>query len=453
MPSSSTFYSILTIQSLFVAVVLAIYVWQQKKQLLLSIASVSNRLRQLIPVSRSALSRVEEQLRESRQGYQLLVSNMAEGVALHELILDAAGQPIDYRIVDVNSQFESILGLQRAHAVGRPAREVYGMSTAPYLDIYASVVASGVPCRFDVFATVQEHHFSISVTPWGANGFATIFIDITEQKTMQEQLRSLNQDLEERIAREILRRLEHERILARQSRHAAMGEMIGAIAHQWRQPLSTVSVIIQNMAAAWKLDRLSKEYVDQALDVAQHQIAYMTNTIEEFLAFFRPDKMKERFCINDKIMESISFVETQLKSQGIKIVIGDGFNIDYFVCGYQNEFRQVVLNLIVNARDAVRDGFVQELLPVEIGVICLDIKGDGENVVVTVADNGCGIAPEIGNKIFEPYFTTREQSGGTGIGLYMSRLITEDGMGGSISFSSLPGDTVFSVILPSDTGQ
>lgn len=417
--------------------------------LLYGIAVFRFKLLELIPVRRRTLAGLEARLLESEQRYQLLVANMFEGVALHQIIQDDGGSFIDYRIIEVNNQFENILGLRREDVVGRLSREAYGTDTVPYLSRYVQVVQEKKATRFDVHFAPLNRHFSISVAPWGNHGFATIFTDISMQKCAEEQLQKLNIGLEERVAREALQRIIQERVLARQARHAAMGEMIGAIAHQWRQPLSTVSVIVQNMAAAWKLDRLSREYVDQALEVAQQQVAYMTSTIEEFLAFFRPDKQKEPFCINDKITESLAFIDGQLRSQGISITTGEGFSRQHHAVGYQNEFRQVILNLLINGRDAIRERLMQEGLGSKSsGVMAIDIVTSPDGVTVTVTDNGSGIAPELGNRIFEPYFTTREKSGGTGIGLYMSRLIVEDGMGGELSYQSEPGMTVFRITLP-----
>lgn len=417
--------------------------------LLYGIAVFHFKLLGLMPVGRRTFAGLEARLLESEQRYQLLVANMFEGVALHMMIQNDEGHFIDYRIMEVNNQYERILGLCREDVVGKLSREAYGTGAIPYLSTYTQVVREKKATRFDVYFAPLDRYFSISVAPWGHHGFATIFTDITEQKRAEEQLQNLNMHLEERVARDTLQRITHERVLARQARHAAMGEMIGAIAHQWRQPLSTVSVIVQNMAAAWKVDRLSREYVDQALEVAQQQVGYMTSTIEEFLAFFRPDKQKEVFCINDKIMESLVFVDGQLRGQGIAIRTGKGFCRQHHAVGYQNEFRQVILNLLVNGRDAIRERLMLEgAIATSGGAMSIDIGSSPDGVTVTVTDNGCGIAPELGNRVFEPYFTTREQSGGTGIGLYMSRLIVEDGMGGELSYRSEPGMTVFQITLP-----
>jgi len=404
---------------------------------------------ELIPHDKGTVASLEASLHESEQLYQMLVANMYEGVALHQMQLDKDGHPTDYRIIEINSQYEKILGLRREEVIGKLSREAYGTENVPFLKVYSQVLLTKTACRFDAYFEPLDRYFSISVAPWGDFGFATIFTDITEKKRAEDDLRNLNASLEERVTRETQSRITQERVLARQARHAAMGEMIGAIAHQWRQPLSTVSVIVQNMGAAWKLDRLSREYVDQALDVAQKQVAYMTSTIEEFLNFFRPDKQKEVFCINDKIMESLALVETQLREQGIEIITGDGFHHRHYAIGYQNEFRQVILNLVINGRDAITENLIHQgnANPVS-GLISVDIRRSSDEVHVEVSDNGCGIAPEIGDRVFEPYFTTRESNGGTGIGLYMSRLIVEDGMGGELSYKSEPGKTIFLVSLP-----
>jgi signal transduction histidine kinase len=422
--------------------------------LLYSIAVFRHRLLELVPVGRGTLEDVEARLRESEQRYQLLVANMFEGVVLHQMILDSGGHHIDYRIEDVNNQYEKILGLRREDVVGMLSREAYGTAGVPYLEEYSRVVQQKKALRFDVYHAPLDRHFSISAAPWGDHGFATIFTDITEQKRAEEQLKNLNTSLEERVAREIMLRVTQERVLARQSRLAAMGDMIGAVAHQWRQPLSTVSVIVQNLSAAWKLDRLSREYVDQALELAQKQVDYMSSTIEEFLTFFRPDKRKELFCVNDKIIESLVFVEGQLHDQGIVITNGKGFNQQHFAVGYQNEFRQVILNILVNGRNAILDRLAREGGSSKVtGAIYVDISSSPDGTVIELTDNGCGIPPDIGSRIFESYFTTREKCGGTGIGLYMCRLIVEEGMGGTLSFTSEPGMTAFRITLPSPESE
>lgn len=406
-------------------------------------------LRKNIRVTKAPLL-LEERFNETENLYKLLITHMFEGVALHRMVLGDSGEPVDYRIVEVNDRYEKILGLNRNDVVGKLSRQAYATETVPYLAEYATVVRDKKTTRFDDYFAPLERYFSVSAIPWGEYGFATIFTDITEHKQMQDTLTKLNSELEERVARETLRRVTNEQILTRQSRHAAMGEMVGAIAHQWRQPLATVSVIIQNMSMAWKMDRLSREYVDQALQTAQSQIAYMTRTIEDFLTFFRSGKQKVEFCVNESVDESIRFMTRQFDNSGITVVRGEGFSQQQFVAGYPNELNQVMLNLLINACNAIRIRKEKDdSLVLNPGVIGIDITTFSDEVMITVSDNGCGIPYETGEKIFEPYFTTREHEGGTGIGLYMSRLIVVDGMGGGLSYVSNPGMTIFRINLPS----
>ncbi|MDD2542301.1 MAG: ABC transporter substrate-binding protein [Desulfuromonadaceae bacterium] len=222
-----------------------------------------------------------------------------------------------------------------------------------------------------------------------------------------------------------------ERKLASHSCVAAMGEMISAIAHQWRQPLATLGMIIQRTHAVGNMEEgFTAGYLDEFKVNAMRQIRYMSDTIEEFRGFYRPEKQKEPFsplrCIND----AVRLLEQQFANHAIVVRINckgcDGQMVD----GFPNEFKQVILNLLGNARDAILESRNTKGEPEEGRInVQLSVR---ENTAITidVSDNGCGIAPEIASRILDPYFTTKEENGGTGLGLYMSRMIVEESLGG-----------------------
>ena len=266
----------------------------------------------------------------------------------------------------------------------------------------------------------------------------------------ERELQDLNKELLDRVELEMEKRLKHERILARHDRLAAIGEMIGAIAHQWRQPLATLGATIQGIRMAWEEKCIDDEFLKNAESDAQMQLEYMSDTIEDFRNFFNLEKTIERFELKEKVGEAVLLVSPQFANSGVRIEIIDNLGDCVFeISGYQNEFKQAVLNLVSNSFDSIidkrsnikRDGF--------IGQVLIRLSVEGENIVAEVRDDGGGIPAEYYDKVFEPYFTSKADKG-TGIGLYMAKLIIEESMGGELSFTSGPDGTVFRIEIPKE---
>ena len=218
---------------------------------------------------------------------------------------------------------------------------------------------------------------------------------------------------------------ENERLLIQQSRHAAMGEMIGNIAHQWRQPLNALGLMIQELQINYEFGDFRKEYLDGTVRKSMQLVQHMSQTIDDFRNFFKPNKEKAAFSVRDNIARTISMVEKSFEYQGIKITFeSEG---DVLTVGYANEFSQVILNILNNARDAFLERGV-EAPTLEIRIIARDGKAH-----ITITDNAGGIPEEIMDKLFDPYFSTKGPSSGTGIGLFMSKVITEKNMNGRLT--------------------
>jgi len=268
----------------------------------------------------------------------------------------------------------------------------------------------------------------------------------------ERELFELNQSLTRRVEEQTERRVDHERLLARHARLMAMGEMIGAIAHQWRQPLATLGATVQSIRMAWENDCFDTAFLQKAEADAQKQLYYMSDTIEDFRNFFAPDKIVEIFDVRDKVAEVILLVSHQFAHSGITLKALDLAGVRRFpVKGYQNEFKQSLLNLVSNAFDAIKEKASQRGAGPE-GAEGQDqvtiLTGNvGDKVVVEVRDSGCGIPPQHADRVFDPYFTTKSADKGTGIGLYMTKLIIEESMAGRISFSSGPEGTQFRIEL------
>lgn len=244
-----------------------------------------------------------------------------------------------------------------------------------------------------------------------------------KQKT--KELQNLNRDLELKIKEEVRKSREKDEIMFRQSRQAAMGEMIGNIAHQWRQPLNALSLVIQSFQTKRLLGvPLSDDFIDEQVNQGLLLVENMSKTIDDFRNFFDPNKKRVYFDIKESIAKNIEILSQYYKKYNVNInlICKENFKI----LGYQNEFSQVILNLFSNSKDALNDTNPTKKL------IEVQIYHDDKYGYIEVIDNGGGIKQEIIDRIFEPYFTTKHKSAGTGIGLYMSNQIIEKQMDGEL---------------------
>jgi C4-dicarboxylate-specific signal transduction histidine kinase len=231
---------------------------------------------------------------------------------------------------------------------------------------------------------------------------------------------------------------EKERLLMHQSRLAAMGEMINNIAHQWRQPLNVVGLIVQDLAIAHEANELSGEYLVARVRKAMEVIAHMSRTIDDFRNFFKPDKERKTFRMSQVIGKTLALIEESFNKLDIRIEVDSA--VDPLVEGYPNELSQAILNIFNNARDAFmeRDTGMQRLVTVRLS------EANGRTVV-TIADNAGGIAEDIIDRIFDPYFTTKGPDKGTGVGLFMARTIIAKSMNGSLTVRNAGDGAEFTI--------
>lgn len=285
--------------------------------------------------------------------------------------------------------------------------------------------------------------------------------DITERWQAQEALRDLNRTLEARVEEETQARLKNERLLVQQSKMAAMGEMIGAIAHQWRQPLNAVGAIVQDIQSAYAAEIMDKKYLRQSVREAMLQLQFMSKTVDDFRNFFQPDKAKAVFDCKMAMVEVMVMSAAQFRGHAIDWQVictphgrafgpGDQAEIcdAMTLSGFENELKQVFLNLITNARDGILERRLEQESVDWRGLIRVEFDRDAEKIYVRVADNGIGVPAPLVERIFEPYFTTKEQGRGTGIGLYMAKMIVENSMGGRITAGPQAVGMVFTIELP-----
>ncbi len=258
------------------------------------------------------------------------------------------------------------------------------------------------------------------------------------RRQAEEQLRLLNESLEQQVREQTQKNMEKERLLIEQNRRAAMGELVRNIAHQWRQPLNTVGLVVQNILDDYHENSLNKEELERGVATAMRCIKGMSKTIDDFRNFFRPDKVRKRFKLRDAIDESLSLIEATLKSNEIKVSLNGDQELHAF--GYANDFSQVILNLLANAAEALVGNKVQQKQ------IEIELSSSERSGVVVIRDNAGGIPKDAMGEIFDPYFTTKVD--GLGIGLYMSKIIIERHIGGSITCCNTAEGAEFTVSVP-----
>ncbi|MBF0538571.1 MAG: PAS domain S-box protein [Nitrospirae bacterium] len=264
--------------------------------------------------------------------------------------------------------------------------------------------------------------------------------DVTEKKEMEESLSELNRLLEGRVQQETMLKLEKEQLLIQQSKMASMGEMINSIIHQWKQPLNVISLTIMEIAEANTFGDLNNDYLDSLKDNILQQIQFMSTTMDDFKNFLMPSKEKISFDLRKAIEDIITMFSPLFRKSNILINLNAPQDKTFEVSGYPNEFKQVILNLINNSRDAIvsRVGRAG-------GHIDIDIFNEGGRLIVSICDDGGGIAPELIDRIFEPYFTTKPADKGTGIGLYISKTIIEDNIGWRLTVRNIEGGAEFRI--------
>jgi len=253
-------------------------------------------------------------------------------------------------------------------------------------------------------------------------------------------LEDLNKNLELKVQKAIKEVKKKDRAMLHQSRLARMGAMLSMIAHQWRQPLSEVSGILMELETANKFKKVNSLMIEESVNESNKQIEFMSNTIEDFRNFFKPDKLKVDFYIEDACNEALTLVDASLKSFNIKV--DKKIKTNPLIHGYEREFAQVILNLLSNAKDILIQR--QTINP----TIKLVVTKKDNNAIIKVKDNAGGVEEDYLDLIFEPYFTTKSASKGTGLGLYMAKMIIEKNMNGELSVENKKRGARFLIVLP-----
>jgi C4-dicarboxylate-specific signal transduction histidine kinase len=279
--------------------------------------------------------------------------------------------------------------------------------------------------KASVMSIVIVFVFSISLMILIVENFKKIHVDLEDKvKEKTKELEEINKNLEKRIKKAVEENRRKDKIMFQQSKLASLGEMLQNIAHQWRQPLGSISLILQSIKLKNEMNKLTSEYIDKKTDEALILADNMSKTIDDFKNFFRPDKTKKTLSIKECICHSKQLVSHLLEKYNIEMEVKIKEDIE--ILGYKNELSHVCLNILNNAIDSLKNSNIE---PKKILIV---VKKEKKGIIISIIDNGGGIKEEYLEKIFEPYFTTKLKDKGSGIGLYMAKQIIEEHMGGKI---------------------
>ena len=252
-------------------------------------------------------------------------------------------------------------------------------------------------------------------------GYTALRIDVTDKKRIEK----INRNLEIEIEKAVENNRAKDLIMAQQSKMASMGEMLQNIAHQWRQPLSVISAAASGMKLQKDFDQLSDEHFYNSVQNIIRNSKHLSQTIDTFRDFFKTDKHKVLFNLQKTFEKTRKLIDSKYRSSDISIIDSiEGVEL----VGLESDLIQVLMNILNNAKDAF-DNVDQQ----QDKYIFIDVNKDEHNAIIKIKDNAGGISPDIINKIFDPYFTTKHKAQGTGIGLFMSTEIISKHMNGSFN--------------------
>lgn len=384
--------------------------------------------------------RAEQALKVSEQRFSLFMENLPLAV----FIKDYCG-----RFLFANQYLKDLLNVEELN--GLTVNDLLPGETALKMaadDHEALTQGLGLYKDYFIDANGNEVVFDTYKFPVpcsnGTRFLGGISVDVTEKKrqekllaAQQQQLMEINNTLESRIIDAVNELRQKDALLIHESRLNAMGEMISNIAHQWRQPLNNIGLIIQSLQLAYKNNDLSIEELDEDINEALEVLQQISGTIDEFRCFFRHEDEPSTFVVNEIVDRSLSLAGSSLKSCVVAVEAEDQSLVT--ATGFPNEYAQAFLNIMLNARDALQDRRTPD------PQVTVRISEENGRSVVTVRDNAGGINAAILPKIFDPYFSTRPQAKGGGVGLYMAKIIIEEHMSGRLTVQCIDGYTEFRI--------
>ena len=385
----------------------------------------------------------EEKSNNKSNVLKAILDSSLNGIIALDSLYDENNNIIDFIFTVVNKEACKMTNLKEDDIVGKRLSNILTGNFKPLksldgktlFDEYKDVVLTGKSKSLEFYFEDDgiKDWFRNKVVKYN-NGFVCTFEVITQEKNLHE-------NLEKRVKEELEKQRKQEEILIQQSKMAAMGEMIAAIAHNWRQPLNTVSLLCVAITNKFNNSNLSKDYLNEWLLKINKQIDFMSQTIDDFRNFYKPQEEFKRISIKESILKIVSLLNTDFKGNGIDIKIDIEDSI-YLIC-LENQLKQALINILLNAKDAIKNNNIEN------GEIFISVKKNKSSVEILIEDNGGGIDDkEILKSIFDLYFTTKKESHGTGIGLYMTKIIIEQNLGGKIKAKNQNNGLKFKIKLP-----
>ncbi len=379
------------------------------------------------------LENLEKEFEIQQQYYEIFVDNAP--VAMYDIDLES-------RIMTTNKKALEFLGLKTAlEAKGHHFLEFAHDSDHERLEEHFNQALEG-----------QEQHFTFQSNQKELQIFKSCFIPIYDFHHHVYKLFSLTEDItKEYLAEEFLKKqnssltLENERkdaLIFQQNRHVQMAQLIKMIAHQWRQPLSVISTVTSNIRIMLELNQLNQHEIRTAMQTIGEHAEDLSEIINDFNDFYKPRKTKSKILLKDIGDKVIEVMHNSLKENGITFVrhshASNGF------CTFKNEVTQVLLNLLQNAQEVLKERHVKD------PTITLTGREDESFQYIDVHDNGGGIEDDIIDKIFDPYFSTKDQKNGTGLGLHMAKTMIESHCDGLITVQNINNGAQFTIRLPNN---
>lgn len=402
------------------------------------------------------------ELRESEQKYRTYISTTPLGVVVADSSM---------KLVEVNPGASEMFGYSRQELLDLHLNDLwYDPENPDNKEQLSEIQKSG---RLSILRKIRRKdnspvYTNISAIKISEDRYVCFCQDITERIRLEKELKLMNDSLKEQVDKEVDKNLRQDQIIQQQKKLVDMGMMVSAIAHQWRQPLNALALCVQDIMEEYESGELSEKYITDFEANSMKMIAHMSKTIDDFRDFFLPDKNVTDFNVVMEIKDLIRLLSVQIMSRNIAMdfsctcgggrmecYISDGevscVEDSCLVRGFPGEFKQVVVNLMYNGVDAIDENIRKGLI--KRGRLDINVACSANLLRVTVCDNGAGIPDSIMQHIFEPYFTTKPEGKGTGIGLYMSKVIIESHMSGRLFAEQKESGTCMVIELPVSDGS